>query len=404
MGFAPVKGRVETLDVLRGLAIFGMFAVNMTADVFWADSFDELSPGSADYLVLAVVKLFAGGKFITIFSFLFAIGFYVQIERRMQAGLSVPAFWLKRMSGLLLIALVANALTIPAWILVDYSLFGLPLLLFYKMRPGRILAAAVALLLVERFFDFVVPVFLSPDGIGLPSLSPVADAIHDLVSQVRHNGTFLDVSGTAILHLWEELTWWPYYLIDLDFFVVMLLGLYVARRGAVWDEGVRQALAKKTVTWLLGIGIVSALAWVVIARLDPGEDSAELFRALRRFIAWPFATSVLGLGYVAAVALLMNNERWRRRLSVLIPVGRMVLTNFLFTGFVLAFVSYEWGLGLYGEVYPLAGLLIVAACLPLQVLASRWWLARFAFGPVEWLWRRWTYGGPLPLQSARAPA
>ena len=65
------------LDVLRGAAIFGMFTVNMTADVFWSDSFSDLSPGSADTISLVLVNLFTNGKFITIFSFLFGIGFYI---------------------------------------------------------------------------------------------------------------------------------------------------------------------------------------------------------------------------------------------------------------------------------------------------------------------------------------
>lgn len=76
----------------------------------------------------------------------------------------------------------------------------------------------------------------------------------------------------------------------------------------------------------------------------------------------------------------------------------MVLTNYLFTYFVGAFVGFEWGLGLYGELFPAAGLLVVVTLLPVQAYLSRWWLTNFAFGPVEWLWRYWTYGQQPPMR------
>jgi len=95
---------------------------------------------------------------------------------------------------------------------------------------------------------------------------------------------------------------------------------------------------------------------------------------------------------VAAITLIVGNEKWRSWLTAFAPIGRMALTNYLFAGFVVALITFQWGLGLYGKVYPAAGLLIVVALLPFQMLASRWWLSRFYFGPIEWLWRSWTYG------------
>lgn len=198
---------METLDVLRGVAIFGMFTVNMTADVFWADSFSDLPPGSADYISQLLVSLFISGKFITIFSLLFGIGFYVQAERRIAAGESVSAFWLKRLTGLLIIGLVANDLTIPTWILVDYSLFGLALLLFYRLPAARILAAAIGLTLVERYFDVIAPLYWPAPETDVPAISLVVDAIHESEQFVGRSGGFLEVSSTALLHMWEELTW-----------------------------------------------------------------------------------------------------------------------------------------------------------------------------------------------------
>jgi uncharacterized protein len=70
----------------------------------------------------------------------------------------------------------------------------------------------------------------------------------------------------------------------------------------------------------------------------------------------------------------------------------MALTNYLFTGLVAAFIGFSWGLGLYGKISVSASLLLVLIIFSIQVLAGRWWLARYVFGPAEWLWRSFTYG------------
>jgi uncharacterized protein len=76
----------------------------------------------------------------------------------------------------------------------------------------------------------------------------------------------------------------------------------------------------------------------------------------------------------------------------------MALSNYLFTGFVAAFISFSWGLGLYGEMSALVGMLLVLIIFPVQVVVSRWYMARFLFGPVEWLWRSFTYGALQPMR------
>ncbi len=77
------------------------------------------------------------------------------------------------------------------------------------------------------------------------------------------------------------------------------------------------------------------------------------------------------------------------------------LTNYLFTGLVAAFISFSWGLGLYGKISVWQGLLLVLMIFPIQMLASQWWMARYNFGPVEWLWRSFTYGKLQPMDRIK---
>jgi len=386
---SPIDKRIELLDVLRGIAIFGMFTVNMTADIWWADIYSELQPGSADFVSLVVVNLFTNGKFITIFSFLFGIGFYVQSERRIASGASVTSFWLRRLVGLLMIGLAAEACTLPAWILVDYALFGLGLLLFFRMSPRNILFAAISCFVIGMLCGSIIPTYWPPIEPDVPVL---IDAIHDSADMVQRDGRFLQISALNILHLWQELTQWQYYLGDLAILGLMLLGLYIGRRGAVWDRDLQVAIARKALPWLLGIGFFGSATWVAMEKFGLGDESSIHHSFLSDLMAWPIGMPTLGLGYAAAVTLIVGNEKWRRRLTAFAPIGRMALTNYLFTGFVAALISLQWGFGLFGKVFPAAGLLIVVALLPVQMIASRWWLGKFVFGPFEWLWRGWTYG------------
>jgi uncharacterized protein len=398
MQLSPIEQRIELLDVLRGIAIVGMFPVNMTADIWWADLYSELQPGSADFVSLVLVNLFTNGKFITIFSFLFGIGFYVQSERRIAAGAKVTPFWLRRLVGLLMIGLVAEACTIPVRILLDYATFGVGLLLFLKMPPRNILIAAIACFVIPKFFGSVMPTYWPAIESGMPAIPTVLDAVHESAEMVVSGGSFLEISRHNILHALEELTWWRYYVEDLDILGLMLLGLYMGRRGAVWDRDIQVDIARRVLPWLLGIGFFGCAAWVAMDNFGLGDESSIHHSFVSELMAWPIGMPTLGLGYVAAVTLIVGNDKWRSRLRVFAPIGRMALTNFLFTKLVATFISFQWGLGLYGKVFPTAGLLIVVALLPVLMLASRWWLNRFAFGPFEWLWRSWTYGRFPPMQ------
>ena len=394
MNLSPTTERTEVLDVLRGFAIFGMFTVNMTADALWSDAFGDLPRWSADFLAMLFVNLFTNGKFVTIFSFLFGVGFYIQSQNCISNNVSVERFWLKRLSGLFIIGITAIALTLPAGILVDYAIFGLGLLLFYRVAPRYMLITVILCFLIAKQSGAIFTVFFPVDAAG--AVADPHDAIHDVIDLAAATGGFLELSRLSLMHTWVSYSEWQYYIGELDIFGLMLLGLYVGRIGAVADEQVRMSLARKVAPWLVTIGFLGCLVWIAMDMFGLGKETLEHHEFIADTFAWPIGMPVLGLGYAACVVLLYNRDSWRRWLSIFAPIGRMALTNYLFTCFVGAFVGFQWGLGLYGNISLPAGLLIVVALLPVQAWLSRWWLTHFVFGPAEWLWRFWTYG--------RAPA
>jgi uncharacterized protein len=396
--------RVQLLDVLRGLAIFGMFTVNMTVDSLWSDTFRNTELTSLDFIALVFVDLFTKGKFITIFSFLFAIGFFVQMERTIARGDNATVFYIRRSAGLLIIGLLGLACTLNTWILVDYAVFGLGLLLFHNRSPRTILISGIALILLANIFGWIIPEYLEQ----LENTAPVVEQTTSEATQsvsptemsedaVLRNGDFLQVSSHRLHQLSEAFSDWRYYASELRLLGIMLLGLYVARRGAVWDPDVRRSMARKALPWLIGVGFSGCLFWVVLSDFGVGDETSAMYMILGKVAAWPIGMPTLGLGYAAAITLLIEREAWRKWLMPMAAVGRMALSNYLFTTLVAAFIGFSWGLGLYGNISISLSLLLVFIIFPIQVLVSRWWMGRFIFGPAEWLWRSFTYGNLQPM-------
>jgi uncharacterized protein len=398
--------RVGLLDILRGLAIFGMFTVNMTVDNVWAGNFRDLDLPAIDFVALVFVDLFTKGKFITIFSFLFGIGFLVQMERAEARGINKTSFYIRRSTGLFFIGVLGMACTINTWILVDYAVVGLGLLLFYKRPPRTILITGVALILVGNIFGWIIPEYLELSREAVPAAEQISSPSSQATSQpetpdenVFRDGDFKQISLHWLQMLWDAFTDWRYYASEVRLLGVMLLGLYVARRGAVWDPSARRSLAKKSLPWLIAAGFAGCLVWVVMADFAKIDESS-IYMVFGHIAAWPIGMTMLGLGYAAAITLLMDHKSWQRRLAPFAVVGRTALSNYLVTAFVGAFIGSSWGLGLYAQVPVSMSLLLVLIVFSVQILASHWWMARFRFGPAEWLWRSFTYGKLQPMRRA----
>jgi len=113
---------------------------------------------------------------------------------------------------------------------------------------------------------------------------------------------------------------------------------------------------------------------------------------------WDVGTKALSFFYAAAVVLLAQGETWKDLLAPLAAVGRMALSNYLFQSLIVAIIIYPYGFGLFGRFGPTQGVILAFLIFPLQVLLSVWWIRRFRFGPVEWLWRTLTYGKLQPMR------
>jgi len=398
------RERIVLLDVLRGFAVFGMFTVNMTTDLPWGFTLREQPLDIADNTVMILIDLLTNGKFVTIFSFLFGVGFFLQLERARGRGVPFLATYLRRLVALFFIGALAYAAGLSTFILINYSAYGLVLLLFSRRSARFLLVAAIVCVVIEVVAHRIEAVrdLMSteqPERIELVDDRSSAEALaENKLDRVYREGSFKEiVSDRASRLLKYGLSWKPY-LGDVSYLGLMLLGCYVCRRGTLQDPAVRLKMARTALPWLLSIGVAGV---VIFVGLHPRTNvDSELLKLIGEFAFWPVGAPVLGLGYVAIITLVMEKEGCRRVLLPFAAVGRLALTNYLFHAFVIAAFTYQWGLGLYGEMGPFWGLMAVFAIFPLMIIASSWWIRRFQFGPIEWLWRTLTYGQLQPLRWA----
>ena len=160
-----------------------------------------------------------------------------------------------------------------------------------------------------------------------------------------------------------------------------VLGVYLGRRGrlqAMTDGGERLAHAR---WWLLGVGLQAAILALVVAApaMVPTMARPVILTLL------DFGSALIELFYACVIVLMLKHARWRRRLSGLASVGRMALSHYLLQTAVATTLLYGYGAGLHGRLGIVTGLPVVGLIFLVQVAVSRWWIARFRFGPAEWL-------------------
>jgi uncharacterized protein len=172
---------------------------------------------------------------------------------------------------------------------------------------------------------------------------------------------------------------------------MFVLGLWTVRTGiALSPSDHRATLARRSLLgWGVGLPTNVVAAWTY-------EHYPYLPPSLGGFLGVAMqgiGVPMLAIGYAATIGLLVVDGR--RMLSVFAPVGRMALTNYLMHSIICVTLSYGFGLGLWWRIGAAKAMAIAAAIIAVQIPLSAWWLSRFRFGPVEWIWRRLTYGRPL---------
>jgi uncharacterized protein len=398
--------RVEIMDVLRGVALFGVFLVNLTqfasVNVMSTET-QLLSLPSApiDLTLYDVLGWLFFDKANTIFAFLFGLGFYLQMQRLEARGADFEAVYFRRLCVLLVIGVI-HVVFIWSWdILHLYALCGFALLAMRNLSSRDLLAYGVICALVGRAMQKTLTEFT-----GLGTWTGDTGMYEESAVLVRQHlsesGDYFGIVGNFLD--WTVIDYIANGLIVGWFFYALgrfLIGAWVGRHG--WITRARDYLPqwRRLARWALPLGLVLEAAATMLREspLLPESPHGYFYGDLIHL----FAVPVLATGYMAALITLYHGRLGARLLAPFAWIGRMALTNYLAQSFVIAFVLFGVGpgLALAGKIGTTALLGIVIVAYVAQLLISRWWLQRFAYGPVEWLWRALTYG-KAPAMRLRA--
>jgi len=409
--FAPAGAgeRLAHIDVIRGLALFGVLLMNTQyhfrgpAERFALDRhpFEGFWNGVAD----SALRLLVEGKAMTLFSLLFGVGLALQLQRKEAAGGGFWGFAWRRMGALFGFGLLHVALLWYGDILTIYAFDGVLLFAFLrrKTRTLHIWLAALLGLLAVAVFVLVTLQLQSPTPLDAERAKAVAaaSARADFLLEGYLQPGWWDCLVFRIQHYLEDV---PGFLEAVILaFLNLFLGLVFWRSGVLRTPAEHTGRLRRAALAFLPLGFASGLVLlfsrnIVQFALHEGGIARSLVFVVAASQVFHFL--LLAIGYGALLLLLWQRPAWQRALGTLAPVGRMALTNYLAQSLVMTAIFYGWGLGLYGKVGPAAGTALCTLVFAAQVVASQWWLKRFQFGPVEWLWRCLGYAERQPFRIA----
>lgn len=391
--------RVELIDILRGFALLGILLVN-----FWGATGDATS--RLDRAVNVVLDVGVSSSFYPLFSFLFGLGFAMQLLRARERGAGVVNLYLRRMVALFLIGSFHAVVIWSGDILVDYALFGLLLIPLHRLRD-RWLWPIVALPLLLGLWAPQVRAYVGGlGGDGAAEMAMLRDAENNQRTFAANNITEryeadrdaprADAFASAVVARWNHyarsIRWQlsrTFFLNDIPAFFV--LGLIVGRRR-ILQEAARHRGG------LAIVAVAGMMAWVAGTLVT---DVVETENAVLDALAWSAGNYGATAFYVAALALAVTG--WRRAAALLRPLGaagRIGLTNYLMQSVVMTLLFSRYGAGMAQPTTALWVLINVTFFLGVQIPFSRWWIARFRFGPAEWAWRSMAYGERQPMRLA----
>ncbi len=480
--FKPINAsdRIHALDVIRGLALLGIFMMNVE---FFNRPIGEIDLGlplgvpGIDRWAGWFVHVFVRGKFWTMFSLLFGMGFAVMLGRAEQAGRDFLGPYVRRTLALAVFGILHFIFVWAGDILFSYAMGAALLMVVFYSQPKTLLLlaglwTAVAALLAggsallgkplpwQPFAGIALPLlilggvaasvqrwplkglrnaglllylvpFLAMTIGGLASMQQPPEAERDRIAQaaadspakqqalatsiakrakerreklaedaeetqVMAHGTYAQAvvfrSRQLVKHIPTNLVF--------SIFVLgmFLLGAWFIRSGVMAHPRDHLPLFRKLARIGLPIGLGLSLASAGIATTHVrgiNDDIYQLAMGLAMLGNLPAC-----LGYLGAVVVLWHG-RARALLAPLAPAGRMALTNYLTQSLIGTLFFYGYGLGHWGmgRAWQLVFVLVLFA---LQVAFSRWWLARYRYGPMEWLWRWATYGRRPAMRLATA--
>jgi uncharacterized protein len=392
--------RISSIDVLRGFALLGILLMNMQlfAMPFAAYSnptvYGDLT--GASFWAWSIPHVFADLKFISIFSMLFGAGVLLMGQRAENRGMSAARLHYRRMGWMILFGVLHAYLLWNGDILFSYGVVGLVIYLFRRMKPRTLVALGVVLGMIPMLILAVIGLSMAYwppgaiDGFSEDNWRPNQKSIDEELA--AHRGSYLDLTAYRSLDtLVYQLIAFPM-LLAWRIASLMLIGMALFKLGALhaqWSRG-RYLL-------LIASGIFVGIPVIALGIYQNFHWNWDL-RALFFGVQYNYWGSYLvALGWVGLIMIWCQSKVLPSLKARFAALGRTAFSNYILQTIVCTTIFYGYGLGYFGSVDRLRQVLLTLAIFAAQVMLAPLWLRYFSLGPLEWLWRRLTYGKPQPI-------
>jgi uncharacterized protein len=402
------RERILTLDVIRGFALLGIFIMNMpgfNTSYFAGADGTHLWPAWWDRGAETLADVLFSGKFNSMFSMLFAIGFTIQLGRLEERDPAhATAIYLRRIFWLFVFGAIHTCVFWTGDVLHIYAILGLVLLALRRV-PDKVLWTLFGLCIVYPVISGIVRLLTSTEA-DIDAMVATAKQWEASNNAAYGSGSFIDAAREHAAETRFFYTNGPELLGTFSFYVqvfsTMMVGLVLGRRHFFENIQAHLPLVKRVQWWALALGILAGCVFGYwdLTVTDPARPTP--FRILASLCYYIGRVCVMAF-YVCTIIRAVCNQKWRERMMPIAITGRMPLTNYLLQTLIATFLFYGWGLGLWGKVGPALDIVFaVAIYFLIQVPLSRLWLARFKMGPMEYLWRVLTYGRASLVRKAAA--
>ena len=425
---APVTAaeRIASLDVLRGIAILGILVMNIYAFAMpFAAYSNPLLMGGTEPLNIGTwffTHILCDQKFMSIFALLFGAGIILMTGRAAAKGAKPGRIFYRRQFWLVLFGALHAYFIWFGDILFMYALVGMLAYPFRNRKPWTLIIVACCLLPVAVMFGFGFATQMQAMKIEVAEIEALLESGEEASADQQrvlrdwneqrslmtpnaddiqknldiHLGSYAGITASRIPEAMQ------YQIFGLLFYGLwrvlglMLIGMALMKTGVLGAE--RSAgfyRSMMVICYSIGLPLTAYSALDLQA-----HDFDALYAIGAGSPANYLGSIIVALGHIALVMLLIKTGFVQGLLRRFAAVGRMALSNYLMHSLILTTVFYGYGLGLYGSIPRFWQMGFVAAVIGLQLVLSPWWLARYEFGPVEWLWRSLTYWSRQPMRRA----
>jgi len=377
-----IKPRIEVVDALRGFALLGLCLIH-GLEHFDLLIYPETAPGmlsAIDPVVHKIVFFLFAGKAFAIFSFMFGLSFFIQMDRQARRGVDFRWRFLWRLALLAFIGYL-HGLVYCGDVLIIFAVLGVALVALDKLGTRTLLV--LSLLMVANI-PYVYKFFIA---LGDPVADPRPYAVWNLYGRAFEVFTQDSLAHVVQFNAWlGQKMKWGWYIQEGRIWQILglfLWGMAAGRSRFFESIDDRRGACRRL---LVGSSLVFLALYALksnLGRFELNEHAGYLAEKLVGSYANLAFTLVLITGFV----LLYRLKWWQRKLSVLAPLGRMSLTNYVGQSLVGVVFFYGFGLAMYQRFGHTLSLAFSIVLISIMIWTSRAWLRRFHYGPLEWAWR-----------------